>query len=70
MCIRLLELLDSAEVKESIQNLTGMKSNDILNYITEVAEETELDVDTSELQVVVRVPRASLFKPERQICSY
>ena len=63
MCIGLLELLDSAEVKKSILNLTGMKSNDILNYITEVAEETELDVDTSEAKVVVRVPGASLFKP-------
>ena len=61
--IGLLEFLDSAEVKESIQNLTGMKSNDILNVITEVAEETELDVDTSEAKVVVRVPGASLFKP-------
>ena len=63
MCIRLLELLDSAEVKESIQNLTGMKSNDIFNDITEAAEVTELDVDTSEAKVVVRVPGASLFKP-------
>ncbi|MBT5549078.1 MAG: OmpA family protein [Nitrospina sp.] len=61
--IGLLELLDSAEIKESIQNLTGMKSNDILSDITEVAEESELQVDASESKVVVRVPGASLFKP-------
>jgi chemotaxis protein MotB len=61
--IGLLELLDSAEIKESIQNLTGLKSNDILKDITEVANETELDVDTSDAKIVVRVPGASLFKP-------
>jgi len=59
--IGLLELLDSAEIKESIQNLTGMKSNDILSDIKEVVEETELDVDTSQAKVVVRVPGSSLF---------
>lgn len=61
--IGLLELLDSAEIKESIQNLTGLKSNDILKDIQEVADETELDVETSDAKVVVRVPGASLFKP-------
>jgi chemotaxis protein MotB len=61
--IGLLELLDSAEVKESIQNLTGMKSNDILSDITEVAEESDLQIDSSDSKVVVRVPGASLFKP-------
>ncbi len=61
--IGLLELLDSAEIKESIQSLTGLKSNDILKDIQEVADETELDVETSDAKVVVRVPGASLFKP-------
>lgn len=61
--IGLLELLDSAEIKESIQNLTGLKSNDILKDIQEVADETELDVETNDAKVVVRVPGASLFKP-------
>jgi chemotaxis protein MotB len=61
--IGLLELLDSAEIKESIQNLTGLKSNDILKDITEVAEESQLDVDTSKAKVIVRVPGASLFQP-------
>jgi len=61
--IGLLELLDSAEIKESIQELTGMKSNDILSDIKEVAEETDLEVDTSSAKVVVRVPGANLFKP-------
>ncbi len=61
--IGLLELLDSAEIKKSIQSLTGLKSNDILSDITEVAKETDLEVNTSEAKVVVRVPGASLFKP-------
>lgn len=61
--IGLLELLDSAQIKETMQSLTGLKSNDILKDIQEVAEDTELDVDTSAAKVVVRVPGASLFKP-------
>ncbi len=59
--IGLLELLDSAEIKESIQNLTGMKSNDILNEINEAVEETELNVDTSSSKIVVTVPGSTLF---------
>ncbi len=61
--IGLLELLDSAEIKESIQELTQQKSNDILSEMSEVAEDSELDVETSDAKVVVRVPGASLFKP-------
>jgi len=59
--IGLLEMLDSAQVKESIQNLTGMKSNDILTDINQVVEDTELDLDTSQAKIVVRVPGNSLF---------
>ena len=59
--IGLLELLSSAELKESIQSLTGMKSDDILSDITEVAEDQPLDVDTSKSKVVVRIPGNSLF---------
>ncbi len=59
--IGLLEMLDSAQIKDSIQNLTGMKSNDILSDITQVVEESELDVDTSQAKIVVRVPGSSLF---------
>ncbi|MBC8286788.1 MAG: OmpA family protein [Nitrospinae bacterium] len=61
--IGLLELLDSAEIKESIQNLTGLKSNDILKDITKVAEESELNIETDNAKIIVRVPGASLFKP-------
>jgi len=61
--IGLLELLDSAEIKESIQELTQQKSNDILSEMSEVAEDSEMDVETSAAKVVVRVPGASLFKP-------
>lgn len=61
--IGLLELLDSAEIKESIQELTQQKSNDILSEMSEVAEDSEMDVETSSAKVVVRVPGANLFKP-------
>jgi chemotaxis protein MotB len=61
--IGLLELLDSAEIKETIQELTQQKSEDILSEMSEVAEDSELDVETSDAKVVVRVPGASLFKP-------
>ena len=61
--IGLLELLDSAEIKERIQELTQQKSNDILSEMSEVAEDSEMDVETSEAKAVVRVPGASLFKP-------
>ncbi|PIQ98192.1 MAG: hypothetical protein COV67_00250 [Nitrospinae bacterium CG11_big_fil_rev_8_21_14_0_20_56_8] len=59
--IGLLELLDSAEIKENIQQLTGMKSKDIMEDINEVVEDSQLDIDTSEAKIVVRVPGASLF---------
>lgn len=61
--IGLLELLDSAEIKETIQELTQQKSQDILSEMSEVAEDSEMDVETSDAKVVVRVPGASLFKP-------
>ena len=61
--IGLLELLDSAEIKESIQNLTSQKSDDILSEMSKAAEDSEMDVETSDAKVVVRVPGASLFKP-------
>ncbi len=61
--IGLLELLDSAEIKETIQELTQQKSEDILSEMSDVAEDSDLDVETSDAKVVVRVPGASLFKP-------
>jgi len=61
--IGLLELLDSAELKETIQELTQQKSDDILSEMSEVAEDSDLDVETNDAKVVVRVPGASLFKP-------
>lgn len=50
--IRLLELLDSAKIKETIQELTQQKSNDILSEMSEVAEDSELDVETSDVKIV------------------
>ena len=58
--IGLLELLDSKEIKERIQELTQQKSNDILSEMSEVAEDSEMDVETSEAKAVVRVRSKSL----------
>jgi len=61
--IGLLELLNSAEIIESIQSLTGLKSDDIVSDITELVESQEMDVDTSRAKIVVRIPGLSLFPP-------
>ncbi|NIQ03181.1 MAG: OmpA family protein, partial [Nitrospinaceae bacterium] len=58
--IGLLELLDSLEIEESIQEFTGLKSDNILSDITDVVQ-TQGDVGTSESKIVVRVPGATLF---------
>ena len=68
--IGLLELLDSAEIKERIQELTQQKSNDILSEMSEVAEDSEMDVETSEAKAVVRALGASLFKPAQANLSW
>lgn len=62
--IGLLELLDSIDVKESIQSLTGLKSGDILADIKNVVkEQSSLEVAVRDAKVVVQVPGGTLFLP-------
>lgn len=60
--IGLLELLDSVEIKQNIQKMSGSKSENILSDIRDVAEgQTSLNVSVRESKVVVRVPGGTLF---------
>lgn len=61
--IGVLEALNAVEVQERLENLEMTKSDDIMSEISGMAEEADLDVDTSKTKVIVRVPGASLFKP-------
>ena len=61
--IGVLEALNAVEVEESLKKLKPEQSDDILSGMSEVAEDTDMTVDTSASKVVVRVPGASLFKP-------
>nr|ADI17907.1 flagellar motor protein [uncultured Desulfobacterales bacterium HF0200_07G10] len=61
--IGVLEALNAVEVQERLENLEMTKSDDIMSEISGMAEEADLDVDTSKSKVIVRVPGASLFKP-------
>ncbi len=67
--IGLLELLDSVEVKkkESIQLLTGLKSDNILSDIQHVADREAMneimDISTDRSKIVIRIPGGSLFEP-------
>jgi len=67
--IGLLELLDSVEVKkkESIQLLTGLKSDNILSDIQHVADRESMneimDISTDRTKIVIRIPGGSLFEP-------
>ncbi|MBI4382734.1 MAG: OmpA family protein [Nitrospinae bacterium] len=65
--IGLLELLDSAEVKERIADLTGLKSKDILNEVNELTEnkqfESQVSVSRDQAKIVLRVPGQTLFPP-------
>jgi chemotaxis protein MotB len=61
--IGVLEALNAVEIQETLQNLEMTKSDDIMSEISGMAEEADLDVDTSKTKVIVRVPGASLFKP-------
>lgn len=67
--IGLLELLDAAEVKQSLDVLTGLKTDNILNDVKNVAKEESLSdqmiVSTDASKVVVKVPSQSLFDPGR-----
>lgn len=65
--IGLLELLDAAEIKKSLDVLTGLKTDNILNDVKNVAKEESLSdqmiISTEADKVVVRVPSQSLFDP-------
>ncbi len=65
--IGLLELLDAVESKDSIDALTGLKTNDILSEVKHVAEDETLnsvmDVSTDSSKIIITVPGQTLFKP-------
>ena len=65
--IGLLELLDSVEKRDSIEVLTGLKSDDILSDIQHVADRESMnkimDISTDRTKIVIRIPGGSLFEP-------
>jgi chemotaxis protein MotB len=65
--IGLLELMDSIERKETIEVLTGLKSDNILSDIQHVADRESMneimDISTDRTKIVIRIPGASLFEP-------
>jgi chemotaxis protein MotB len=61
--VGVLELMDAVEVKESISSLTGMKSDDILSKMEEVAEHSSLEVENDGPKIIFRVPGGTLFPP-------
>ncbi len=65
--IGLMELLDAVESKESIEVLTGLRTDDILADIKHIAEKETLSpvmqVSTDRAKIIVRVPGQTLFEP-------
>ena len=65
--IGLLELMDSVERRETIEVLTGLKSDDILSDIQHVADRESMneimDISTDRTKIVIRIPGGSLFEP-------
>jgi len=65
--IGLMELLDAVESRESIEVLTGLRTDDILADIKQVAEKETLNpvmqVSTDRAKIIVRVPGQTLFEP-------
>ena len=65
--IGLLELMDSIERKETIEVLTGLKSDNILSDIQHVADRESMneimDISTDRTKIVIRIPGGSLFEP-------
>lgn len=65
--IGLLELMDSVERKETIEVLTGLKSDNILSDIQHVADREAMneimDISTDRTKIVIRIPGGSLFEP-------
>ena len=69
--IGLLELLDAIESKDSIEILTGMKTDDILADIKNVAEQeamsSVMEVSNDRSKIIVRVPGQTLFDPGKAL---
>jgi len=65
--IGLLELMDSIERKETIEVLTGLKTDDILSDIQHVADREAMneimDISTDRTKIVIRIPGGALFEP-------
>ncbi len=63
--VGLLELMDSVEIKESLDVITGMRPEEIIDEIKEVAEQESMsevmDVDTEKSKITIKVPSQSLF---------
>jgi chemotaxis protein MotB len=65
--IGLLELMDSVKQNETIEVLTGLKSDNILSDIQHVADRESMneimDISTDRTKIVIRIPGGSLFEP-------
>ena len=66
--IGLLELLDSVQKKEdTIEMLSGIKTDDILADVRHVADRESMnevmDISTDRTKIVIRIPGGSLFQP-------
>jgi chemotaxis protein MotB len=65
--IGLLELMDSVKQNETIEILTGLKSDSILSDIQHVADRESMneimDISTDRTKIVIRIPGGSLFEP-------
>jgi chemotaxis protein MotB len=65
--IGLLELMDSIQQKETIEVLTGLKTDNILSDIQHVADRESMneimDISTDHTKIVIRIPGGSLFEP-------
>jgi len=65
--ISLLELMDSAKAKESIERFTGLRSDNILTDIKDIADEekfsSSLEVNTNdEAKIIIRISGQTLFE--------
>ncbi len=64
--IGLLELMDSIKQNETIEVLTGLKSDNILSDIQHVADREAMneimDISTDRTKIVIRIPGGSLFE--------
>lgn len=65
--IGLLELMDSVKQNETIEVLTGLRSDNILSDIQHVADREAMneimDISTDRTKIVIRIPGGALFEP-------